>query len=406
MKRVIIIGAGAQAIVLCGVLVRAEDVGEIVLTDINPDRAREIAETNGNDKINIEILDASDIKKMTARLKKEKFDLVINATIPMYVHQIMQAAYQARVNYLDMASNEIYPRPEIPIEQLQYARQWEEAGLKCLTGAGGDPGLTNIMAKDAVLELEEIDSIKIKDYGITECDEPVALWSMRTYLEDLYLPATIWDKGKPRLVEPFGGQEDYDFPPPLNVRGRCYFHDHEEGVTIPLFCGKPVGYCDFKIGEPGIDMWKYLIQGLGLMDEDRVDIDGCSVSPRELLLRKIPPTASPKKQIELYESGKLSSRLMLICDVTGKKCGNSMTYRLWTNSPTGKEACRRIPGSNDVSWMTSVPASIFSLMMLRDQVKHTGVFPPEVFDRQEVDLLYQGIKEWGITVIKQTETVV
>jgi saccharopine dehydrogenase-like NADP-dependent oxidoreductase len=354
MNRVIIIGAGAQANVHCGVLAQAEDVGEIVLTDINPDRTREIAETNGSDKIKTEILDASDIKEMTVRLKKEKFDLVINATIPMYVNQIMQAAYQARANYLDMASNEIYPRPEIPIEQLQYARQWEEAGLKCLTGAGGDPGLTNIMAKDAVLELDEIDSIKIKDYGIAECDEPVALWSMRTYLEDLYLPATIWENGKPQLVDPFSGQEDYDFPPPLNLRGRCYFHDHEEGVTIPLFCGKPVGYCDFKIGEPGIDMWKFPIQDLGLMDEDPVDIGGCSVSPREFLFRKIPPTASPKKQIELYESGKLSSRLML----------------------------------------------------LRNQVKHTGVFPPEVFDRQEVDLLYQGIKEWGITVNKQTETVV
>ena len=406
MKRVIIIGAGAQANVLCGVLAQAKDVGEIFLTDINPDRPREIAETNGSDKIKTEILDASDMKKMTARLKKEKFDLLINATIPMYVHQIMQAAYQARANYLDMASNEIYPRPEIPIEQLQYARQWEEAGLKCLTGAGGDPGLTNIMAKDAVLELDEIDSIKIKDYGIAECDEPVALWSMRTYLEDLFLPATIWENGKPQLVDPFSGQEDYDFPPPLNLRGRCYFHDHEEGVTIPLFCGKPVGYCDFKIGEPGIDMWKFLIQGLGLMDEDPVDIGGCSVSPRELLFRKIPPTASPKKQIELYKSGKLSSRLMLVCDVTGKKNANPVTYRLWTDSPTGKEACRRIPGSNDVSWMTSVPTSIFSLMLLRDQVRHTGVFPPEVFDRQEVDLLYQGIKEWGITVIKQTETVV
>jgi saccharopine dehydrogenase (NAD+, L-lysine-forming) len=406
MKRIIIIGAGAQANVLCGVLEGADDVGEIVLTDINLDRARGIAETNGSEKIKTEILDASDMTKMTARLKKEKIDLVINATLPVYVHQIMQAAYQARINYLDMASNEIYPRPDIPIEQLRYAKQWEEAGLKCLTGAGGDPGLTNIMAKDAVLELDEIDSIKIKDYGIAECDEPVALWSMRTYLEDLYLPATIWDNGKPRLVDPFSGQEDYDFPPPLNIRGRCYFHDHEEGVTIPLFCGKPIGYCDFKIGEPGIDTWKFLIQGLGLMDEETVDIGGCSVVPRELLFKKIPPTASPKKQIELYESGKLNSRLMLVCDVTGKKNGKLMIFRHWTDSPTGREACRRIPGSNDVSWMTSVPASIFSLMMLRDQVRHTGVFPPEVFGRQEVDLFYQGIKEWGIKVIKQTETVV
>jgi len=42
VKKVIIIGAGAQATVLCGVLSQAEDVSRIVLTDINEARAREI----------------------------------------------------------------------------------------------------------------------------------------------------------------------------------------------------------------------------------------------------------------------------------------------------------------------------------------------------------------------------
>ena len=406
MKKVIIIGAGAQATVLCGVLSTAEEVSKIVLTDIDPARAAEIAETNPSSKITAEKIDASNVEQMSARMKAEKFDLVINATIPIFVRQVLQASFNARVDYLDMASNEFYPEPEVPIEQLAYAEQWETAGLRCLTGGGGDPGLTNIMAKDAVLELDQVDSIRIKDFGIVECDQPVALWSMRTYLEDLYLPATIWQDGKPKQVAPFSGREDYDFPPPLGLRGRCYFHDHEEGVTIPLFCGKPVKYCEFKIGEPDIDTWKFLIQGLGLMDEDPVQIGDCRVSPRDLLFQKIPQTASPKKQMELYSSGKLSSRLMLICDVDGAKDGNNLSYKLWSESPDGKAACDWIKGASDVSWLTSVPASVFALMLLRDQVKHTGVFPPEVFDREEIDIFYRGIREWGIRVIKQTQTAV
>jgi len=43
-------------------------------------------------------------------------------------------------------------------------------------------------------------------------------------------------------------------------------------------------------------------------------------------------------------------------------------------------------------------------MMLRGQVGHTGVFPPEVFSRKEVEILYQGIEEWGITVHKETNS--
>jgi saccharopine dehydrogenase (NAD+, L-lysine-forming) len=403
MKKIIIIGAGAQATVLCGVLAQAREVSRIVLADLDPARGREIARTNGSGKIAVERIDASSIEQMSARLEAEKFDLVINATIPMFVRQILQAALHARTDYLDMASNEIYPEPQVPIEQLAYAAQWQEAGLRCLTGAGGDPGLTNIMAKDAVLELDEVDAIRIKDYGIVECAQPVALWSMRTYLEDLSLPATIWEKGAPKEVAPFSGREDYEFPPPLGVRGRCYFHDHEEPVTIPLFCGKPVGYCDFKIGEPDIDTWKFLIQGLGMMDEQPLEIGGCRVSPREFLFRKIPQTAPPARQMELYASGALSSRLMLLCDVEGRKAGRRHSCRLWSESPEGRQACERIKGSNDVSWLTSVPASVFALMLLRGQVKHTGVFPPEVFDREEIEIFYRGILEWGIRVIRRSE---
>ena len=45
-------------------------------------------------------------------------------------------------------------------------------------------------------------------------------------------------------------------------------------------------------------------------------------------------------------------------------------------------------------------------MLLRGQVKHTGVFPPEVFEREEIEIFYRGIREWGIRVIKQTQAAV
>ena len=41
-------------------------------------------------------------------------------------------------------------------------------------------------------------------------------------------------------------------------------------------------------------------------------------------------------------------------------------------------------------------------MLLRGQVKHTGAFPPEVFDREEIEIFYSGIRERGIRGIKQS----
>ncbi|MBW2541837.1 MAG: saccharopine dehydrogenase NADP-binding domain-containing protein [Deltaproteobacteria bacterium] len=400
-KKVIIVGAGAQGIVITGVLAAADDVAEIVLGDIDVARAREIAETNGSPKIRVIELDATDLEGMTRVMKEGSFDLVVNATLPRFVHNVMKASYAARINYIDMASNEIYPTPEVPIEQFFYADEWKKAGLQCLTGGGGDPGLTNIMAKLGVNQMDTVDSIKIKDFGMVECDEPVALWSMETFLEDVYLQSTIWEDGKPKVVEASTGREEYFVPGKINRDGVFYFHDHEEAVTIPLFCGKPVKYADFKIGAPDIDMWVFLVKGLHLMDPEKLEFEGGSVSPREMLFKLIPPTLSPKKQIELYESDRLSSDLCVTCDVIGEKDGKPISISYWSESPSGKEACSRIRGTNDVSWLTSVPCSIFSLMLLRGQIKATGVFPPEVLDPDEIEIFLEGIKANGIDVIEK-----
>ncbi len=405
MKRVLIVGAGAQANVLTGVLSKAAEVGEIVLTDIDISRAEGIAKTNGSQKITTEVLDASNSDAMAKRMTTGHFDLVINATIPKFVRQVLTAAYNAKCNYLDMASNEIYPKPGIPVEQLEYADQWKDAGLLCLTGAGGDPGLSNIMAKDAVDMLDTVEYIRIKDYGEADCDKPVALWSMRTYLEDMYLPSTQTIDGTPVKCPMFTGEEDYPLPEPFTGTGKFYYHDHEEGVTIPLYCGKPVPYCDFKIGEPGIDMWRFMIQGLNMMSPEKLDFPGGKVSPMEMLFKLIPETASPREQIELYESGRLESRLVLICDTAGTKDGEKVLIHQYTKSPAGKDACNWIRGTNDVSWMTSIPASVFALMILRGQVDHTGVVPPEIFTLKERELFYKGIAEWGITVVKSIEKI-
>ena len=106
-------------------------------------------------------------------------------------------------------------------------------------------------------------------------------------------------------------------PGNINRKGAFYFHDHEEAVTIPLYCGKPVA------------------------------------------------------------------------------------ISFWSESPSGAEACRRLRGTNDVSWLTSVPCSIFSLMLLRGQIKETCVFPPEVLDADAIGIFLEGIKTYGIDVVKK-----
>lgn len=401
MKKVLIIGAGAQGAVISWVLSRTDDVDEIVLGDIDPSRMSEIVETNKSKKLKTGKIDASNTNNMMAFMKDGEFDLVVNATLPAFNDRIMEACYGAKVNYLDMAGNGSFPggNKNIPTDQLQYAKKWEDASIKALILAGSDSGTTDIMAKEAADELDEIDSIRIKDYAITESEKPVVLWQPQTYLEDLSSNATIWDNGYKEMA-PFTGEEEYDFPMPIGAKGKVYYHSHEEPLTIPKFVGKPVRYVDFKMGEPASMLWKSIID-LKLMSDDPIEVDGKKIAPSNVFLKLLPATPKAKELVEMIKNGELLSRLILTVDVYGKKAGKDLHYQLWTEGPSATAACERIPGASDISYATAVSAALFSLMMLRGQVNHAGVFPPEVFDREERGIYFKIMNEWGIKIHKK-----
>jgi saccharopine dehydrogenase (NAD+, L-lysine-forming) len=349
-------------------------------------------------------VNAADKADVTGLMQKGGYDLVVNATLMTFNRQILEGALAAGIHYLDMASNDFFTQKdgkEYLVEQLEYAEAFEKAGLTANILAGGDAGLVNVMAREAADELDEVDTIGIKDYGVVECDEPVAMWSFQTYLEDCFDEAVYWENGEYKYAPLFSGEEDYYFPHPLNLTGKVYYHNHEEPVTLPRFLGKPVKYVDFKMGDPDSATWQFLLEGLKLMDDTPREFNGCRVSPKEVFCRQLPPTLTPQKCIDLLKENRLKSQAVLAVDVKGLKDGNNLHYKMWTDSPDVKKACSIIPGTNDVSWITSIPASVLSLMILRGQLKRTGVFPCEVLDKQERELFFKGIREWEVIVHKQ-----
>ncbi len=175
MKKVLIIGAGAQGNVISGVLCRAEDVGSLTLGDIDLERAREVAEFVNPDKIEGIRVDASNVEEMTSLITSGNCDLVVNATLTDFNRSIIQAAVNAKTNYLDMASDEYLEsstpdsvQEEFLVEQLDWAKDFEDIGKVALILAGADSGLSNIMCREAADELDEIDYIGIKDFGVVE----------------------------------------------------------------------------------------------------------------------------------------------------------------------------------------------------------------------------------------------
>ena len=403
MKRtVLILGAGAQGNVVGTVLSRADDVGRIVLADIDTARADETARSIGSDRIQVARADVTAVEETAALMRRGEFDLVVNLAPPQFIPQAMKAALAAGRNYLDLSSVFLYEIDGLPFEQMQDAAAWEASGRIALINAGGAPGLTNIMAREGADALDTVDRIEIKDYSLTTSDEYVPLWILSVYAVDCATEPWIWEDGRPRRVPIFSGEEVYEFPPPIGRKGKVYLHAHEEPVTIPLHLGKAVRYCDYKIGEPDIDAWRFLVERLRLMDEGSVEVGGVAVRPRDLLLRMLPPTPSPQRVMRMLQEGRLASRCILTCDVTGILGGRRSQTRLWTDSPDLAGASSRIPGASDISLLTSVPAAVFALMILRGQIGRTGVVLPESLGRGERDLLLEGIAEYGIEIRRRS----
>jgi threonine dehydrogenase-like Zn-dependent dehydrogenase len=68
MKKVIIVGAGAQGNVISGILAKAPEVSKIMLVDLDVERAAEVAQFINSDKIDVEKADASDKSQLVATI--------------------------------------------------------------------------------------------------------------------------------------------------------------------------------------------------------------------------------------------------------------------------------------------------------------------------------------------------
>src|SRR5260221_3063977 len=403
MKKILIVGAGAQGNVVGWVLSKAPEIGRITLADLDTHRAEETARSIGGDTTRTERVDVTNVEETAGLIRRGGYDLVVNVAPPQFIPHVMKASLDADRDYLDLSSVSLYETDGLPFEQLQFADRWKASGRTALINGGSAPGLTNIMAREGADLLDEVDRIEIKDYAITECDEYLPLWILQVYIIDCATPPYIWENGRPKTMPIFSGEEIYDFPPPVGRSGKVYLHAHEEPGTIPLYLGKPVRYCDYTIGEPDIDTWRFTAERLKLMDEKEVEVRGVKVRPRDLLLRMLPPTPSPQRVAELSARGRLKSRSMQTCDVTGLRNGRPLRIRLWTENPDLAGACRLIPGASDISLATSVPAAVFSLMLLRGQIRGPGLVLPESLGREARDIFHKGIAEYEIFIRKKIE---
>jgi saccharopine dehydrogenase-like NADP-dependent oxidoreductase len=302
----------------------------------------------------------------------------------------MKAALKVGANYQDLCS---YMADFKNPEQLKFHRKFQKAGLLGLINTGISPGITNLLAREAADNLDRVSEIKIRLVEDQKTDELVFAWSPPVLIDEVTSPPLVYENGKFKLIKPFSAAEDYEFPYPFGVR-RVVSISCDEVATIPRYISTK--NVNLKSCGSDIDFFR-MLRGLGLFSENPIDIGGKKIVPLEFFSALLPGVPTPRRMIELVESGKIEYAIfVIVVEVLGEKFGKKIKIKNSVIFPELKEISKKFPGATYISYPTGLSAVAFAKAI--SNVKEYGVFPPETLNSRARKEILLDLENNGIIV--------
>jgi saccharopine dehydrogenase-like NADP-dependent oxidoreductase len=380
--RVLVIGAGGVGAAFAAIAQRRPVFEEVVLADVAIERASAAADRLGeSDRFRGERVDASSRAELVELIGRVKPDAVLNACDPRFNEPIFEAAFEAKVTYLDMAMTLSHPHPERPYEltgemlgdiQLARSGDWESAGLLALVGIGVEPGLSDIFARHAADELfSSIREVGVRDGAdlVVEGYDFAPTFSIWTTIEECLNPPLIWEKERGfYTTAPFSEPEVFEFPEGIGPV-ECVNVEHEEVVLIPRWVQCERVTFKYGLGQEFIDVLSTLHK-LGLDSTDPVSVRGMQVAPRDVVAAALPDPATLGERM----SGRTCAGTWVTGTGTDGSPRSTYLYHVVDNETTMREY-----GSQAVVWQTAVNPAVALELLNRGDWRGTGVLGPEAF---------------------------
>jgi lysine 6-dehydrogenase len=208
--------AGTIAPAIVHDLARSDEVSSLALLDLDPDRARTVAEQHGAGKATASAIDARDVEALAQALSG--MDILLNTASYRINLEAMRASLDAGCHYLDLGG--LY---RMTLRQLELGPEFVRAGRLAVLGIGSSPGKTNLMAAEAVARLgaltrDPIEAIHVfaagRDPAAPADGRLRAPYAMQTLLDELTLEPVVLNDGRPEQIAPLtpGGIIEYGEP--------------------------------------------------------------------------------------------------------------------------------------------------------------------------------------------------
>ncbi|MFQ5761677.1 MAG: saccharopine dehydrogenase family protein [Candidatus Bathyarchaeia archaeon] len=355
-KRIFVLGgAGNMGSECCRALLSYRDIEELVIGDVNLELTRKLAEDLNDSRVKVVKADVAKVEETAETVTG--YDLLLNCTFHGFFSSAINIAVKAGINYADLIS-------EPTDEQRKSVR---EAGITAVSGLGTSPGLSNILAKDAALSLDETDKIEISftafrtiapSRGLLE----TVLWELAPGSEgrQYYL------MGKFVKAKPFEGSKIVRFGEPVGEQV-VYYVAHTETATLPKHIPGVKFVAVRGTWRPRIMQDLMVLNRYGLLDAVNIECKGASVNVYDFVTERI-----------------------------WKKCGGMLDDDLWTlflnvevtGTRQNKHVRRIYNVTHPVQWrdkamakLTGINAAIGAYMLVRGGIQTAGIVDPEeVYD--------------------------
>lgn len=353
MRVLVLGGVGAVCNETTRDLVQFSDFDEIVIADYNLDAANELIDELKDQRLQAVFFDANDYDSMLKLFPG--FDVVINGLPWKYDLPVTKACAEVGVNGLDVSTEE---------EQWDYDTVAKDKDMIFIPGVGATPGITNVMARNAADQMDEIDEILI-DFAAFRCPAP-APGLLITFLYEFHPEndyRVYFKDGKFVQTGPFEGLKKVKFFGPIGEQEVCYI-PHEETWTMPKSLGAKEVSVRGCFPPHAMKLAKAMLES-GLYSEEPITIKGIETSAFEImhdLLLELPET----KETPLWAYG-------LVVEVNGKKDGKDIKITHWNEHPPMEEWGGKAAYYKNIA----IPLSIGAQMIARGDIKERGVLPPE-----------------------------
>jgi saccharopine dehydrogenase-like NADP-dependent oxidoreductase len=351
--KVLVLGCGNIGSVAAQDLAESRRSLEVIVADNNKARAEAIANRMGHSNVTSIQLDITDKKEAIKTLKD--FDLVMGFLPGKLGYSLAEACIEAKKDLLDVSY-----MAENPLTLNDKAAK---AGVTVVPDCGLAPGISNVLVGHAVANLDKVRAVHIMVGGLPEKPMPplgyTITWSPESLIDEYTRKAGILQNGKTIEIEALTGLEEIEFPGIGKLE--AFYTD---GLRTLLYTIKDAEEMWEKtLRYPGHAEKIKTLEALGFFADEKVNVEGVSVSPRKLTIRLL---AQKLWRPEIKDIVALKVEVIGVANGKQKPC----IYHLLDH-------CDKKRDITAMARTTAYPASIVAQMMLERRLEEKGVLPTE-----------------------------